>query len=101
MIFDDDISPARRRQTITPVQNEIIVYGTTWCGMTQMIRRFLDRLDIQYRYLDIEEDDGAANQLKWLTGGYTSHPTVVIDGQTLVEPDLEEFERALVRNGYV
>lgn len=101
MAWDDNISPDRKRHTITPVESEIVVYGTTWCGMTQMIRRYLDRLELPYRYLDIEDDPAAASQLKWITGGFTSHPTVIIDGQTLIEPDLDEFERALARNGYV
>jgi mycoredoxin len=97
----DDISPFRKRKTITPMESDIVVYGTTWCGMTQMIRRYLDRLDIPYKFLDIEEDSAAVNQLRWITGGYTSHPTVIIDGQTLVQPDLDEFERTLSRNGYL
>lgn len=101
MIFDDDISPLRKRRTINSLQSDIVVYGTTWCGMTQMIRRYLDRLDIPYKFEDIEDDAAAANQLRWITGGYTSHPTVIIDGQTFVQPDLDEFERALAGNGYL
>lgn len=96
-----DYSPFRRKETITPIQSDIVVYGTTWCGMTQMVRRYLDRMGISYRYLDIEEDDGAEKQLRWITGGYTNHPTVVIDGQALIEPELEELESALSENGYL
>ncbi|HLP73304.1 MAG TPA: glutaredoxin family protein [Bacteroidales bacterium] len=96
-----DYSPFRRRETITPVSSDITVYGTTWCGMTQMVRRYLDRLGISYTYRDIEEDDGAEKQLRWITGGYTNHPTIVIDGHALIEPELEELENALSENGYL
>ncbi|HLN19584.1 MAG TPA: glutaredoxin family protein [Bacteroidales bacterium] len=83
------------------MDESIIVYGTTWCGMTQLVRRYLERMEIPYRYLDIEEDTSAVNQLRWLTGGYTNHPTVVIDGQALIEPDLDELAEALGRTGYL
>lgn len=90
-----------QRQGITPVESEIIVYGTTWCGMTQLVRRYLDRVGLHYRYLDLEEDADAENQLRWITGGYTNHPTVVIDGQVMIEPEIDELHSALAENGYV
>lgn len=90
-----------KRKSVTPVESEIIVYGTTWCGMTQIVRRFLDRFNLPYRYLDLEEDADAENQLRWITGGYTNHPTVVIDGQVLIEPEVEELQAALAENGYI
>jgi mycoredoxin len=62
-----------------------------------MVRRHLDRLGIPYRYIDLETDPGAAAQIMWLTGGYLSHPTVVVGGAVLVEPTLRELDRALER----
>lgn len=91
----------QKKQAITPIQGEVIVFGTTWCGMTQMVRRYLDRLGIHYIFRDIEEDDEAEKQLRWITGGYANHPTVVIDGQAFIEPELEELEAALSQNGYI
>ncbi len=90
-----------KRRGITPVESEITVYGTTWCGMTQLVRRYLDRIGLRYKYLDLEENTDAADQLRWITGGYTSHPTVVIDGQVLIEPEIEELQVALTENGYI
>lgn len=94
-------SPFRRRSTIEPVENDVVVYGTNWCGMTQLVRRYLDRMEIPYRYLDIEDDPDAERQLRWITGGYRNHPTVVINGQALIEPDIDEIEDTLTRNGYL
>lgn len=96
-----DYSPFRRRETITPIQSDIVVFGTTWCGMTQMVRRFLERKGIPYIYKDIENDFEAEKQLRWITGGYKNHPTVVIGGQALIEPELEELEDVLSENGYL
>jgi mycoredoxin len=63
--------------------------------MTQMVRRYLDRSGIPYRYVDLDLNPGARAQLQWLTGGYASHPTVYINGQVLVEPTLGELKWAV------
>ncbi len=86
----------RRAPTVAPV----VVYGTSWCAASQMVRRHLDRLGIPYRYVDLEYDPSAASQVAWLTGGYVSHPTVTVAGEVLVEPTLNELEWALARAGF-
>jgi mycoredoxin len=67
--------------------------------MSQMVRRHLDRLGIPYRYVDLEADPEAAAQLRWLTGGYVSHPTVSVAGHVLVEPSIAELDWALQQAG--
>jgi mycoredoxin len=67
--------------------------------MSQMVRRHLDRLRIPYRYVDIEADPAAASQVRWLAGGYLSHPTVIVGGEVLVEPTISELDWALERAG--
>ena len=79
---------------------EIKVYGTRWCAATQMVRRYMDRVGINYSYHDIESDPGAADQVRWWTGGSTSHPTVQIGGQILVEPSTSEVEWVLRQQGW-
>ena len=66
-----------------------------------MVRRCLDRLGVPYAYLDLESSPYAANQVRWMTGGYASHPTVSVAGEVLVEPSLGELEWALARAGLV
>ena len=85
----------RDRPGIAPVT----VYGTNWCAATQMVRRHLDRLGIPYDYVDLERSPQAVTRLKWLTGGYASHPTVNVAGELLVEPSLSELDWALSRAG--
>ena len=77
----------------------IVVYGTGWCAASQMVRRYLDRLDIPYQYVDLEYDPTAAARLRWVTGGTVSHSTVYIGGEWLVEPTLTEPQWALNRVG--
>lgn len=82
-----------------PAVAPVVVYGTTWCGHTQMVRRYLERLGIPYRYVDLDHSADAVAQLKWLTGGSASHPTVNVAGEVLVEPSLRELDWALSRVG--
>ncbi len=85
--------------TRAPVVAPVTVYGTSWCAASQMVRRHLERLGVPYRYVDLERDPSAAAQLRWLTGGYASHPTVDVAGEVLVEPTLAELDWALSRVG--
>lgn len=82
-----------------PAVAPVTVYGTRWCGATQAVRRHLDRLGVPYRYVDIDRDPEAAARLRWVTGGYLSHPTVEVAGEVLVEPSLYELDWALGRVG--
>jgi mycoredoxin len=84
---------------IAPPDVPVIVYGTRWCAATQMVRRHLDRMGVPYEYVDLENDRGAVERLRWWTGGYASHPTVYVGGEVLVEPSLGELDWALSRSG--
>lgn len=90
------------RPAITDASSTFVtVYGTNWCAATQMVRRHLDRLGVPYSYRDMDRDPSAAAQVKWWTGGYTSHPTVQIGGQVLVEPNTTELRWALHEAGLI
>ncbi len=84
-----------------PESAPVVVYGTRWCAASQMVRRYLDRIGISYRYVDLEFSPGAAERVAWLTGGYVSHPTVSVAGEVLVEPTLDELDWALSRAGLI
>lgn len=86
---------------LSPPVAPVVVYGTMWCAASQLVRRYLDRLGIPYLYVDIERDPAAASRLRWLTGGYASHPTVAVAGEVLVEPTLNELSWALSRAGLI
>jgi mycoredoxin len=77
----------------------VTVFGTTWCAQTQMVRRFLDRSGIPYSFRDMDSDSAAAEQVRWWTGGYASHPTVQVSGEVLVEPSIAELQEELASKG--
>jgi len=78
--------------------NNVVVYGTRWCAATQYVRRFLDRNNVEHTFRDIDRDKEAADQVRWWTGGYLSHPTVKIASDILVEPLSNEIQQSLENN---
>lgn len=77
----------------------VAIYGNRWCGLTQMIRRYLDRAGIGYDYVDLDANPGAEARLQRLAGGQLRTPVVYIDGDWLMEPDLSEVRSVLSRHG--
>lgn len=97
-MYAGTLSPYGR--VASPPEVPVVVYGTRWCAETQRIRRFLDRLGVPYDYVDLDLSPAATARLRWLTGGYASHPTVYVGGELLIEPTLRELEWALARAGW-
>jgi mycoredoxin len=70
----------------------IKLYVTTWCGDCRMARRWFDAHGIPYEYINIEEDEKAAEYVTRVNRGYQSVPTIVFpDGTILVEPSPREL----------
>jgi mycoredoxin len=65
-----------------------------------MIRRYLDRAGIPYRFVDWEAHPEVRSELEWLAGGRPASPTIKLGGQVLVQPSMRELEWALARAGY-
>jgi mycoredoxin len=71
---------------------KIKMYATTWCGDCRFAKRWLDAHGIPYDYINIEEDEDAAEYVMEVNGGMRSVPTIVFpDGSVLVEPDAREL----------
>lgn len=79
----------------------VVVYGTRWCAATQLVRRYLDRYSVSHTFRDLDRDAEAANQVRWWTGGFLSHPVLQIGEEVLVEPLSNEINAALSRHGFV
>ena len=86
---------ARPRVSTVP----IAVYGNRWCGLTQMVRRLLDRAGIEYAWVDLDLHPEAERKLAWLAGGDLHTPVVYVDGEWLMEPSTRQVQLALARHG--
>ncbi|MDO9063126.1 MAG: glutaredoxin family protein [Microbacterium sp.] len=88
------VQPEPRSRTIP-----VAIYGNRWCGITQLIRRALDRAGIDYDYVDLDEHPAVHARLEALTRGQLRTPVVYVDGEWLMEPSLRQVEAALSRHG--
>ena len=67
---------------------EIVVYGTRWCGDTKRARLFFEDHNIDYHFIDIDQDIGGERIVREVNEGARSVPTIIFsDGSILVEPD--------------
>ncbi len=86
-----------------PVGDGLTVYGTTWCGDTKRSCPLLDRLGVDYAFVDIEQQEAAAGWVERQNNGNRSVPTIAISnsGPILTEPSDPELEAALRGRGSV
>jgi len=72
---------------------EIIVYGTTWCGDCFRIKLYLKMSGIPYRWINIDHDKDGEQLVLRINHGMRSVPTIVFaNGDVLVEPSIAQFE---------
>lgn len=77
-------------------QGEIIVYGTKWCFDCTRAKKLFHRLDIKYRWVDIDKDPDGRSYVQEVNNGNRSVPTILFpDGEILVEPSNEELAAKL------
>ncbi len=78
------------------MENAITIYGTWWCGDCTRARRFFDRNNISYRWVDIDNDENGENFVLTTNSGMRSVPTILFaNGSILVEPTEAEMRQAL------
>jgi glutaredoxin len=68
------------------LDKELIVYGRTFpCPDLSRAKRFLEANSIQYRQINIDEDEDAADFVeRWV--GHRSVPTIIVAQQGQTEP---------------
>ncbi len=77
-------------------RQKIIFYGASWCPDCLRAKKYLDEHHIQYEYINIEEDEKAAEEVIKINKGLRSIPTIVFpNGAVLVEPNNDELMTAL------
>ena len=79
-------------------EDEIVCYGTTWCGQTRRSRAVLAACGATYRWVDIDQDAAGRTLVEQLNRGNRSVPTICFpDGSVLVEPSDEQLRMKLGR----
>ncbi len=78
------------------VEDLITIFGTRWCGDCSWVRRYFEKHQIPYKWVDIDHDQGGEEFVLHTNNGMRSVPTIVfIDGSILVEPTDAELGHKL------
>ncbi len=75
------------------------MYGAPWCGDCVRSRALLDRLGVDYEYLDVDQDE-SAKELAIEISGRKNIPVIVFpDESFMVEPgDLDLTDKLIEAN---
>jgi mycoredoxin len=83
------------------MEQQVKVYGTDWCEDTQRTLDHLDKLGVDYQYVDIETDEHAAAWIRQRNDGKERKPTIEVDGEVLTEPSDAELDEVLKKRKLV
>lgn len=86
---------------VEPRPPSLIVYGHDYCSQARTVRRNLEKAGIEFEWRDIRSGDSQyQEELRALTGGFLSVPTVQFpDGTILVEPRAHEVMEKVSSTG--
>ena len=87
-----DNPPPRTKDSPWP---HITMYGARWCSDTIRTANFLNRNDIPYTYIDVDNDEAMAKKVKDWNHGNLSTPTLDIEGRIVTEPADVELAQIL------
>jgi mycoredoxin len=74
----------------------LTMYSTSWCGYCRRLKAQLDREQIPYEVVDIEQDPAAADYVMSVNGGNQTVPTVRFeDGSALTNPSIADVRQKL------
>ncbi len=80
---------------------KIIVYGHPACLMVGPVLGMLDQSQVEYAYINIQQEPTARDRVREINDGYESVPTLVFpDGSTLTEPSSGQLKAKLRESGY-
>lgn len=78
----------------------ITIYSTPWCAFCKTEKQWLDSMGIPYVSKDIEEDEGAKDELlAKLDGVFKGVPTTDIGGEIIVGFDRPKLQAAIAAKG--
>lgn len=73
--------------------DSIVMYSTSWCGDCRRSKAWLDANKVEYKEVNIEEDEEGMAYVQKVNNGMNSVPTIVFpDGSILVEPSNQQLE---------
>ena len=83
-------------------QPRVIIYSAPWCAFCKTEKQYLEHLGVAFKERDIEEDDGAMDELLAKVGGQASSvPVTDIDGVIIRGFDRAKIDATLKEKGLI
>ncbi len=84
-------------------QDKIMLYGATWCPDCKRSKNFLLKNEIDYEWIDVDDNEEATAYVEKINNGLRIIPTIIFpDGDILVEPsDVELGEKLGLTEDFV
>ena len=79
--------------------DDITVYGSDWCPVTQRMLKHLDGTGVPYKYVDIDASPDDEQLIAGWNNGRSIRPSLDVQGDHFVNPDLVELDEDLRRRG--
>jgi glutaredoxin len=73
----------------------VVMYCTSWCPDCRKARQWFSDHEIAYTDVNINDVPGASDQLRKWTGGNLTTPTFNIDGEIIIEFDIDRIKDIL------
>ncbi len=87
---------------VSSARPAVTMYGADWCSDCLRSKRLLDRLGVDYAYVDLVADPGQTAEVVRRNGGRRSIPVVVFPDDThLTEPSDRALSAKVVELGLV
>ena len=82
------------------MKRKIEVYGAMWCHDTRQTLATLDKLGVNYTYVDVGKDEKASAWVKEQNKGAERKPTLKVGNEVLAVPSEGQLRAALQRQGW-
>ena len=74
----------------------IVMYSTTWCPDCRRAKKFLDKNNVSYLEIDVDQDEQGKDFVIDVNNGARVVPTIIFpDGGILVEPSTQELREKI------
>ena len=85
------------REDGSPTSSGVTIYGAMWCKDTRRSRALLDRRQIDYTWVDVDEHSVASDWAAAQNNGQRRIPVIAVGvpGPILIEPSDDELDGAL------
>lgn len=81
------------------MNDDVVVYGSSWCGWTVLALRQLDQWGVPYKYVDVDADPAAERLIAGWNNGRSIRPTIQLRDAVFVNPPARQLQAELQSRG--